>query len=664
MGTMSRRWIFILVSLCTLLLEGSPSLLRAQGPYPPQMLSPNGLFYGPGGYAPGFAPIPYFPGLVPAGQLYGPGPSYFQPGYQQPAYNPNGYTAPGGPPGFSPNFNPNTGVAPNPQPPGIPPQGLQFQGVIPGQNVPGPGYGGFYAGTAPYSAYGYGQQRPALPPPGYGQPIFNGNSAYPNGYPNPGAYPNAGPYANPGNPNLANPNLRNQIPGAYSSQGNFGVQPQTPYATPQNQPSGSAIDPRSPFWQRQMQQLQPLGPSQSPPPQQPQFQSQPQPTSSPFLRKHMTAPPSDYLETRPRTRGNAVTPIPSDTGSFVPFPGAPITNISPEQPLISRPHELLPRQPSTLEQQARSVHFQGQGDIWFRQQNYLQAYSRYKQAAGAAPDLATPRFRMAYAMIALKRYEVAVEEMARGIQLDPRYPITGDSPAKVFGPDNQIAAGALTGQVADWVKQEIRSPDRLFLLGALLRMNGDVEKSRICFEAAAQLGGQPPPVMTFLKLDPPAGTLARTARPRIPQDDQAPVPEAVEELLRNKANWAPVDPNQPDAVSKPIGRPHLGPKLPGPKQIGPIPLGIQPPGKPGSPTTPGSGQPGDSSDVNELESLPVTPPMKEDVEPAAGTAPAVPEKPTPPGFQAIPKKGSKNPSGNDQAPEVTGPVIPIPQSGN
>jgi len=372
---------------------------------------------------------------------------------------------------------------------------------------------------------------------------------------------------------------------------------------------------------------------------------------------------------------------------FVPAP-APrghvinVRPVGPEEPVISKARQLLPPQPSSLDQKARSLHFQGQGDIWFQKQNFLQAYSRYKQAASAAADLAAPRFRMAYALIALKRYELAVTEMVRGIQLDPNYPVTGDGPTKVMGPENQIAANALPSQVADWVRQDMRSPDRLFLLGAILRMNGDVDRSQVCFEAAAQLGNQPEPVLAFLRAGQPANR-GNSGRPRIPDDDRPPVPEAVEELLKNNRDWvadearkAPIAGNRAPAINRPIG-----PNLIGPPNLVPTAPTFAPEKNPE--TGPGFTDPATTNEEEE-EVPPVavpkgTAPRQEEpapdndpnashdsdaVEPVSGTQPAPPMKPksTAPGFQPIPKKGSSNKSGNDES-EPSGPIIPNPQSG-
>ncbi len=324
-------------------------------------------------------------------------------------------------------------------------------------------------------------------------------------------------------------------------------------------------------------------------------------------------------------------------------PGPVIPAAAPE-PVMAKPHNFLPQPQSSVAQRQRSLHLQGQGDIWFRQQNYLQAYSRYKQAAGAAPDMAAPRFRMAYALMSLQRYELAVPEFQRGIKLDPTYPLTGESPQKIYGEDNRIAAAALPQAVAAWVRQDIRSADRLFLLGALLMISGDHVRARTLLETAAQFGAEGPTehIMAFLRLDNPAEAVPQ--QPAVNgdapnNDDRPPVPEEVEKMLRENKNWLP--------PVVPQGKPASGPQVPNPQRQPEPPAKVEPP----------------------VPAVPVTNP-----EPVAAT----PKVEASSGYQPIPKKGTTpqpqpaspppsdvQPAGG-QAPDnkstdgESGPVIPIP----
>lgn len=311
------------------------------------------------------------------------------------------------------------------------------------------------------------------------------------------------------------------------------------------------------------------------------------------------------------------------------------------EPLMARPHAFMPAEPSTVAQRQKSLHLQGQGDVWFRQQNFLQAYSRYKQAAGAAPDLAAPHFRMAYALMALQRFELAGPELQRGIKLDPQYPLRGESPQQVYGEENRLAAAALPQTVAAWVRQDIRSPDRLFLLGALLMISGDQARAKILLETAAEFGGPTEHVMAFLRLG--RQPLAGPPQP-VPPDDRPPVPEAVEKMLKENKDWLPARPLATVPSTEPKGLTVPEPPLP-------------------------------AQDVKRQES---PEPTVESPEPASPVIPTEAKKKAPvaPGYVPIPKKGSAakpaeetapdtvQPAGGKTSEDESGPVIPIPGAGN
>ena len=336
----------------------------------------------------------------------------------------------------------------------------------------------------------------------------------------------------------------------------------------------------------------------------------------------------------------------------------------PPEPIMAQPHNFMPPAPTTLAQRQRSAHLQGQGDVWFRQQNFLQAYSRYKQAAAAAPDQAAPRFRMAYAFMSMQRFELAVPEFQRGVRIDPKYVVTGEGPTQIYGEENRLAAAALPQAVAAWVRQDIRSADRLFLLGTLLMINGDQVRARVLLQTALDFGGPAEIIVPLLKIeDLPSGPAKQP--PAVNQggnqggldpDNRPPVPEEVEEMLKDGRNFlAPVTPKAPPA------RQPRGSGLPP----------VVPPAAPANPPQP------------------IGPALPEPPAADPGTDPAAAEalKPTPavPGFQPIPKKGAAaqpvppkstpepaatdaqtdvQPAAGEASGKSEGPVIPIPGASN
>ena len=87
---------------------------------------------------------------------------------------------------------------------------------------------------------------------------------------------------------------------------------------------------------------------------------------------------------------------------------------------------------------------------------------------------------------ALQHYGSAVREFKRGVFLDPTLPQTGAKLVTVFGPHSQIMRTSLMHKVADWLREDIRDPDRLFLFGVLLHFEDDA-RGREVFEAAQRM---------------------------------------------------------------------------------------------------------------------------------------------------------------------------------
>ena len=174
----------------------------------------------------------------------------------------------------------------------------------------------------------------------------------------------------------------------------------------------------------------------------------------------------------------------------------------------------------------RSIRYQAQGDEWFAKQNYLQAYGHYKQAITAAPARPEPRFRLAMALAATTNYVSAVDEIKRAMRTDPTWPQTGPMLDELFGADNVLSKNAVLHKVAAWVREDIRNPDRLFLMGVLLHFNDDADKSHTFFEAASALATVPMYAQVFLEAEERQRANGPVEEPRpAPLDDDAPPAE-------------------------------------------------------------------------------------------------------------------------------------------
>jgi tetratricopeptide (TPR) repeat protein len=180
----------------------------------------------------------------------------------------------------------------------------------------------------------------------------------------------------------------------------------------------------------------------------------------------------------------------------------------------------------------RSLRYQAQGDEWFAKQNYLQAYGHYKQAVSAAPTRSEARFRMALALAATRNYSQAVDEIQRAMRINPKWPRDGVPLDELFGADNVLSKNAVLHKMASWVGEDIRDPDRLFLMGVLLHFNGDIDKSRVFMEAAFELAPNRSYAQAFLEADAAqrADRPAEEPRPAPPledADDAAPAGPAI-----------------------------------------------------------------------------------------------------------------------------------------
>nr|MDQ3331917.1 tetratricopeptide repeat protein [Planctomycetota bacterium] len=128
--------------------------------------------------------------------------------------------------------------------------------------------------------------------------------------------------------------------------------------------------------------------------------------------------------------------------------------------------------PSTPELMIKSLRFQAQGDEAFGNQDFQRAYDRYKQAMLTAKDNGAAQFRMGYTLVALGQHSRAIEHFKRGLLVEPALAITGPAPSELYG-DNNLAWSSHLAKVTQWVREDIRDYNRVFLLGVLLFFDGD-----------------------------------------------------------------------------------------------------------------------------------------------------------------------------------------------
>ncbi len=145
-----------------------------------------------------------------------------------------------------------------------------------------------------------------------------------------------------------------------------------------------------------------------------------------------------------------------------------------------------PVAPSSTAARLKSLEKQAFGDEPFRRQQWARAYVEYRAAVDAAPDRAEAHYRLGFLFVAMQHHASAVREFKRALFLDPTLPLTGDKMAVLFGPDSQIVRASIIHKVADWLREDIRDPDRLFLFGLLLHYEDDA-RGREVLEAAQRM---------------------------------------------------------------------------------------------------------------------------------------------------------------------------------
>jgi len=154
-----------------------------------------------------------------------------------------------------------------------------------------------------------------------------------------------------------------------------------------------------------------------------------------------------------------------------------------------KPEEADKREPqraTNAESVALGWKFIGFGDAQFVEQQFAQAYVRYKKAAEAAPQLATAHFRQGWALIASGRYELAAAAFKRGLELDPDWPRSDFCLDELYGP-NRVAKTAHIDALAAAAGDEPNNAELLFLVGVFLFFDGQPHRAKPFFERAAQM---------------------------------------------------------------------------------------------------------------------------------------------------------------------------------
>ncbi|OAI53347.1 hypothetical protein AYO47_04950 [Planctomyces sp. SCGC AG-212-M04] len=233
--------------------------------------------------------------------------------------------------------------------------------------------------------------------------------------------------------------------------------------------------------------------------------------------------------------------------------------------------------PSTPEQQQRSLRHMATADQQFKIGHYSGAALEYRRAITDAEDLPDNYFGLGYALAAQRRYDEAVQQWKYGLMLDSSWPTRGQTLTQLFGENNQLEKQALLNRAADYVRQDPRNPDRIFLLGVLVYFDGDQTSAKTLFESAARVAGNESWLTAFLgttkdqnvatapPAKPPAPSIptpppARTVPPAADANNEKPVPPPPPaNVQRQRTSVPPAQLNPQDAQPVPKREPATEP---------------------------------------------------------------------------------------------------------
>lgn len=211
-------------------------------------------------------------------------------------------------------------------------------------------------------------------------------------------------------------------------------------------------------------------------------------------------------------------------GYFGEIPGVPTINHVPYQigstgnTMIGRgfqpdPFEFPLNQPgpvdrvieeSTPQQREQALRLRVQGDEAFARMDYRRAGDFYDEATDIAPDDADSRYRLAISLAARSRFDEAVEQLKIATQIDMDWPLRGVTLDQLFGlqePDDWMKRdekNRVKTRIAEWTNRDVRDPNRLFLLAAVMMLDGDV-RAKGLLETAVRLNGVERHLVAFLR---------------------------------------------------------------------------------------------------------------------------------------------------------------------
>ncbi len=255
---------------------------------------------------------------------------------------------------------------------------------------------------------------------------------------------------------------------------------------------------------------------------------------------------------------------------------------------------IAPSSPRAVE---TSLQYQTEGDFQLQMMNYYAAGERYRKAIDAARDRAEPRVRLAVTLMARSRFIEAVDQLKLATAIDPTYPQVCPSLDDLLGAGGGIEKARIKERVAEWTLQDGRDPNRLFLTGVVLYLDGDPH-AKMVIETAIMIAGEQPHLTAFLAqravpIPQPAQTpairqpAAQVGTPALKHVPEAPKPH-VPQVPTLPTPPAGVSPAAPAVTPAPAASPVMSPSPQRDTESGP-PIPSLPPLPPPLPGSEGTG---------------------------------------------------------------------------
>ena len=136
----------------------------------------------------------------------------------------------------------------------------------------------------------------------------------------------------------------------------------------------------------------------------------------------------------------------------------------------------------------RSLRYQTSGDAAFRKQDYASAVVFYQTSAETAPSRRAPWIRLAWANVAMQKFEDAVVGLKSALTVDEEPTNSWVAGKDLYGNHFTTDGDRHSDQIWEWLQQRPNSSDRLMLVAGFQQMRGYSGIANELLEAAAAIG--------------------------------------------------------------------------------------------------------------------------------------------------------------------------------